>query len=93
MTTQPKHNITAEGATDLLKDGRLLTDVYVDGELKIETNDNWNKEAIFKNCAVGCFSESVMQFDKPVKLINCYFKNYNRFHLLFWWADTRHLHF
>ncbi len=74
MTTQPKHNITTERATDLLKDGRHLTDVYVDGELKIETNETWDKEVVFENCIIEYFSGSVTQFDKPVRLINCHFK-------------------
>jgi hypothetical protein len=34
--TEPTHNITTERATDLLKDGRPLTDFYVDGELKLK---------------------------------------------------------
>lgn len=74
MTIQPNHNITTERATDLLKDGRPLTGVYVDGELKIETNETWDKEVVFENCIVEYFSGSVTQFDKPVRLINCHFK-------------------
>lgn len=74
MTTQPKHNITIERATDLLKDGRPLIDIYVDGVLKIEPNGIWDKAIVFENCIVECFSGSMTQFDKPVKLINCHFK-------------------
>lgn len=75
MTTLPTHNITAERANDLLKDGLALTDVYVDGELKIETNETWDKEVVFENCIIDFFSGSVTQFDQPVRLMNCHFKN------------------
>lgn len=74
MTTQPKHNISIEKATDFLKDGRPLTDIYVDGELKIETNDTWNKEVVIENCIIEYLSGSITQFEKPVRLINCHFK-------------------
>lgn len=74
MTTQPKRNLTTERATDLLQNGRPLTDIYVDGELKIETFDTWNKEVVIENCIIEYFSGSVTQFDKPVRLINCHFK-------------------
>ena len=73
MTTQPKHNISTERATDLLKEGQPLTNVYVDGELKIEASDNWDKEVVFDNCIIEYFSGSITQFDKPVRLINCQF--------------------
>ncbi len=38
MTTQLNHNITTQRATDLLKQGQPLTNVYIDEKLKIETN-------------------------------------------------------
>lgn len=75
MTTQPTYNISTERASDLLKDGQPLTNVYVDGELKIEVNDNWDKVVAFENCIVESFSAIGQQFEKPVKLINCHFKN------------------
>lgn len=75
MTTLPTHNITAERANDLLKDGLALTDVYVDGELKIETNETWDREVVFENCIIDFFSGNVTQFDQPVRLMNCHFKN------------------
>ena len=74
MTTQPKHNISTERATDLLQDGLSLLDFYIDGEIKIETNETWDKEIIIENCIIEYFSGSVTQFDKPVKLINSHFK-------------------
>lgn len=74
MTTRPKYNISTEKAADLLKDGQPLIDFYVEGELKIETNETWDKEVIFENCIVEYFSGSVTQFNKSVRLTNCYFK-------------------
>lgn len=74
MTTQPAHNISNERATDLLNDGRPLTNVYVYGDLKIDINENWGKEVVFENCIVENFLAISQQFDKPVKLTNCYFK-------------------
>jgi hypothetical protein len=52
-----------------------LTNIYVEGELKIEIADTWDKEIVFENCIVEYFSASVTHFDKPVRLINCHFKN------------------
>jgi hypothetical protein len=75
MTTQPTHNITTERATDLLKDGRPLIDVYVNGELKIEVEENWDKEVVLENCIVEKFSAIGQQFEKPIRLTNCHFKN------------------
>ncbi|RAJ98094.1 hypothetical protein LX87_03002 [Larkinella arboricola] len=75
MTTQPKQNITTERATGLLKGGQPLIDVYVDGELKLETNGIWDKDVVFENSIIENFSGSVTQFNNPVRLINCHFKN------------------
>lgn len=74
MKTIPKHNISIERATDLLKDGQPLSDAYVSGELRIETSDNWEKEVVIENCIIEYFSGSVTQFEKPVRLINSHFR-------------------
>jgi hypothetical protein len=74
MMIQPTHNMASERATDLLKDGHPLIDFFVDGELKIETNESWDKVVVFENCVIEYFSGSVTQFDKPVRLLNCHFK-------------------
>ena len=74
MKILPKHNISIERAADLLKDGRPLLDIYVEGELRIETNEIWDNEVAIENCVIEYFSGSVTQFNKPVKLINCHFK-------------------
>lgn len=74
MTTQPKHNITTEKVTDLLNDGKPLTDVYIKGKLVIETTNKWDKEVVFENCIVEYFSGNFSHFNRPVKLINCHFK-------------------
>lgn len=74
MRGQPKYSISNERATDLLKNGEPLLDVYINGELIIETNENWDKEVVFENCIVDFFSGSTVQFDKPVRLVNSHFK-------------------
>ena len=74
MITQPKHNMSVDRATDLLNDGLPLIDCYIDGEIKIETDETWNKEVIIENCIIEYLSGNVTQFDKPVKLINSHFK-------------------
>ncbi len=74
MTIQPTHNISMERAMDLLKDGRPLIDFYIEGDLRIETNDTWDKEVLFENCIVENFSGSITSFDKPVRLVSCHFK-------------------
>jgi len=74
MTTQRKHNISSDRATDCLRDGLPLIDCCISGEIKIETNDNWDKEVVFENCVLEYFSGSVTQFEKPVRLINCHFQ-------------------
>jgi len=66
-------NISTERANDLLQDGNFLKDAYVGGELKIET-DIWEKEVVFENCVIEYFSGSSTSFNKPVRLINCHFK-------------------
>lgn len=78
MKTQPKHNISTERATDSLKDGQPLIDAYLDGNIRIEISegwDKWDKEVVMENCIIEHFSGSVTQFEKPVRLINNYFKN------------------
>jgi hypothetical protein len=74
MTGQPRHNITPERATDLLKDGQPLNDCYVDGQVKIETSETWDKEVVIENCIIEYFSGSVTQFLKPVRFMNSHFK-------------------
>jgi hypothetical protein len=75
MIPNPKHKISLERATELLNEGYPLTDVHIEGELKIESNQNWDKEIVFENCIVEYFSGNATQFAQPVKLINCHFKN------------------
>jgi len=74
MTSPPKHTISSEDAMTLLNEGRPLTDLYVEGELKIETNDPWDKEIIIENCVIESFSGSSTLFIKQIKLKNCNFK-------------------
>lgn len=83
MKTQPKHNISAERAIDLLKDGLPLTDIYVEGKLVIEIYETWDKEVVFENCIVEYFSGSVTQFDRSVRFINCHFQKCHLFLLTF----------
>jgi hypothetical protein len=73
MTILPKHNISPERATDLLQEEQPLIDCYIDGEIKIETNETWDKEVVMENCVVEYFSGSATQFEKPVRLVNCHF--------------------
>lgn len=75
MTTQPTRIVSIQRATDLLKNGQPLANSCINGELKIEVNDNWNKEVIFDNCIIEYFSAINQQFNKLVKLTNCHFKN------------------
>lgn len=74
MTTQPRHNISSDRVTDLLRDEQPLINHYIEGEVKIETNETWDREVVFENCWVEYFSGSVTQFEKPVRFINCHFK-------------------
>ncbi|RYE12948.1 MAG: hypothetical protein EOP45_22025 [Sphingobacteriaceae bacterium] len=69
------HSISAKKAIDLLNEGRALTNLYISGELKIEADENWEKEMVFENCIIEYFSAIGQQFIKPVKIANCYFKN------------------
>lgn len=71
---RPKHSITAAKAINLLRDGVLLLDSYISGELKIETGETWDKTVILENCVLENFSGAVTQFNQPVRLINCHFK-------------------
>lgn len=89
MTIQTKHHITAERAMGLLKGGQPIMNAYVEGELKIETNNNWEKEVVFENCIVEYFSGSVTQFGKPVKLLNCHFKKCQFIFTYFRWTENR----
>jgi len=74
MKTEPKHNISKERAIDFLKEGHSLTDVYVNGELRIVVPDKWEKEVLFENCIIESFSGINTQFNEPVRLLNCHFK-------------------
>lgn len=88
MTTLPTHNISIDRATDLIKDGQPLTNIYVDGELKIEVKDTLDKEVVFENCIIENFVAIGMQFDKPVRLTNCHFKNCQFAFVYFWGGLT-----
>ena len=39
-------------------------DIYIEGELKIEKTEPWDKEVILENCVLEYFSGSVTQFEK-----------------------------
>jgi len=77
MTTLPTNKITTERATDLLKDGRPLTDFYVEGKIDLATSFNWEKEVIIENCIVDNLVAVGTEFKEPVRLINSFFKNCN----------------
>ena len=51
-----------------------MIDVYISGDIIIETIDNWDKEVFLNNCVIEYFSGSVTHFEKSVKLTNCVFK-------------------
>lgn len=74
MTTPLKRTISAEEAMTLLKEGQPLTDLYVEGELKIETDQNWDREVTIENCILENFSGCSTLFNKQIKLINCNLK-------------------
>lgn len=74
MITPPKRTISSEEAMTLLIEGRPLIDLSVEGELKIQTSDTWDKEIILENCVIENFSGSSIQFIKQIKLHNCTFK-------------------
>ena len=74
MTTPPKHTISSADAMTLLNEGRPLTNLYVEGELKIETSDPWDKEITIENCVIENFSGSSTLFIKQIKLKNSNFK-------------------
>jgi len=74
MTVQPKLSISREQANILLTEAQPLMNCSVSGELRIEANDAWKKEVILDACVFEYFSGSAIQFEKPVRLINCHFK-------------------
>jgi len=74
MEATPKNNISPERAIDLLNEGLALKDAYINGELKIETNETWDRTVVIENCIIEYFSGSVTKFVKHVKLTNCHFK-------------------
>ncbi|QOW09897.1 hypothetical protein Q73A0000_05740 [Kaistella flava (ex Peng et al. 2021)] len=52
-----------------------MFDLCIEGELKIESTEKWNKQLVMENCLIEYFSGSVTQFEKQVQFINCNFKN------------------
>ena len=72
---QPKHNVSIERATDLLESGQPLIDLYIDGNLIIETGEISKREVVFENCIINCFLANMIQFSKHVRLTACHFKN------------------
>ena len=74
MTATPKHNIAKEQALDLLQEGKPISDVYIEGELKLEASEAWDKPVVFENCIFEYFSGSATSFEKHVKITNCHFK-------------------
>ena len=64
----PKQNISTERAADLLKDRQPLTNMYIDGELKIETDKKWDKEVVLEESIVEYFSGSITHFEKSVSI-------------------------
>jgi hypothetical protein len=75
MQINPIHNISAERAIDLLGNGLPLVDSYVEGEIKIIGDNNWNKELTIENCVIEYFEGSDSQFKKPIRFINTHFKD------------------
>jgi hypothetical protein len=74
MTVQPKHSISFDQANTILIKAQPLVDCYVSGEVRIETHEGWEKEVVLEDCILEYFSGSATQFEKPVRLLNCHFK-------------------
>ena len=83
-----KHNISNERALELLKEEQSLSDSYIGGHLSIVTMENWTKEVFIENCVLKYFAAVSVQFDKPVKLINCHFKECELFSSYFFGGLT-----
>ena len=77
MTTQPRHTISIEMASEIINDGLPLVDFYIDGKLNLAISFNWEKEVIIENCIVEDFVAVGTEFEKMVKLVNSHFMNCN----------------
>ena len=73
MRNHPKNRISSETALDLLRNGQPIVDAHVEGDLVIETIDNWEKEVVMENSIVEHFRGNMTRFDQHVKLVNCHF--------------------
>ncbi|MFN8145159.1 MAG: hypothetical protein U0073_12130 [Bacteroidia bacterium] len=71
MSVSPKHNITADRATDLIMSGQSLVDVFVTGELKLIGLNNFDKSLFASNSIFEYLNAGSSQFTKLVKLSNC----------------------
>lgn len=71
---EPKHNVSKERATDILKDGQPLVSLYIAEKLELSGLDNWREEIVIENCIIEAFSCIMIQFEKPVRLINSHLK-------------------
>ncbi|MDB5144384.1 MAG: hypothetical protein JWQ66_3097 [Mucilaginibacter sp.] len=75
MNIQPHGNISSARAMDLINDGLPLVDVYVNGNILISGENNWNKEIIIQNCIIDCVDINCSTFKTPIRLINTHFKD------------------
>lgn len=71
----PKHPTSTEEAIRLLKNGQPLTNLVVEGELRLETEETWDQELVFEHCTIAYFSASAVSFGQLVRFTNCHFKN------------------
>lgn len=74
MNSNPKSKTSANDALKYLNEGKPLLDLYIEGNLIIEINDNWDKEIILDNCIIENFTAINQQFAKSVKIKNSHFK-------------------
>ncbi|WP_147321941.1 hypothetical protein [Mucilaginibacter conchicola] len=74
LNAQPKHNITAALAIDLINNGTTIVDTYIEGHVEI-TSEDFTKEITFINCIIESFTAVGIDFAEHIKFENSHLKS------------------
>lgn len=70
-----REKITAEKATESIKNWTPLVDKEVEGKIELGNIENWEKCILIDNCIIDIFDGTVTEFQRPVVFRNTRFKD------------------
>jgi hypothetical protein len=70
----PKYKISSEEAVDLFIYNQIVKDSFISGTIEIQ-RDSFTHRIRIENCIIQHFKSEFVGYQKPIKFVDCEFKN------------------